>query len=113
MEPCPTRRGKRGHTSIVLPLGREKWVGADGASLFWQQELGMSRFSRDEIRPNHANLNIPLYVPTNGNGKAVNHKTLALAIADWRRSSRQLRLSLDGLLAKLNDEGNAQNQDAR
>lgn len=67
--------------------------------------------TRAEIRANHANLNIPLYVRTNGNGNAATRETLTEAIADWRGSSPQLRLSLDGLIAKLEVEGTTQDLD--
>jgi hypothetical protein len=43
--------------------------------------------TRDEIRVNHANLNIPLYVRANGGGKVETRETLANAVADWRNSS--------------------------
>jgi len=53
-----------------------------------------------EIRANDANLNIPLYVrslaaPTGQTG------TLDQAVLAWQSSRRQLRLSLDALIAKL------------
>lgn len=57
--------------------------------------------TRDEIRANHANLNIPLYVRTGGSGKAATRETLVRAVADWRGSSRQLRSALDHLVATL------------
>jgi type I restriction enzyme M protein len=57
--------------------------------------------TRDEIRANHANLNIPLYVRTNVNGRAATRETLARAVGEWRESSRQLRSALDKLVAKL------------
>lgn len=57
--------------------------------------------TRDEIRANRSNLNIPLYVRANGNGITATRDTLAQAIAEWRSSSQQLRFSLNGLIAKL------------
>jgi type I restriction enzyme M protein len=57
--------------------------------------------TRDEIRANHANLNIPLYVRTNGNGRATTREALVQSIAEWRASSQQLRSALDQLVAKL------------
>jgi type I restriction enzyme M protein len=80
----------------------------------FKDEDGFCRLAtRDEIRANHANLNIPLYVRTNGNGKAVTRETLARAIAEWRGASLQLRLSLNGLIAKLEEREIVQNQDGR
>lgn len=54
-----------------------------------------------DIRANRANLNIPLYVRANGTGRAACRETLARSIAEWRASSRQLRASLDRLVATL------------
>ena len=59
--------------------------------------------TREEIRSNHANLNIPLYVRTgiSSVGQESAEASLRQAIAEWRTSSKQLRLSLKDLMAIL------------
>ena len=85
--------------SFLTPDHIERIVAAYRA---FADEDGFCRVAtRDEIRANHANLNIPLYVRTNGNGPTATRETLVQAVADWRSSSRQLRPALDKLVATL------------
>ncbi len=61
--------------------------------------------SIDEIRANHANLNIPLYVrATNGNGGS-GAKALHEVIAEWEQSAADLRASMDALFDTLHEAG--------
>jgi type I restriction enzyme M protein len=66
--------------------------------------------TRHEIRANHANLNIPLYVRMNGNGKAATRETLTQAIAEWHHSSRDLQSSLESLVKQLETDQNVANK---
>ncbi|HEX3641886.1 MAG TPA: N-6 DNA methylase, partial [Ktedonobacteraceae bacterium] len=62
----------------------------------------------DEVRAKEANLNIPLYVRSNGtgNGAIVNDEiSLEKAIADWQQSSQVLRTSMNDLFAMLEEAG--------
>lgn len=62
--------------------------------------------SLDEIRGNRANLNIPLYVRNGKEGVGDESPEVALrqAVADWQRSSPQLRLSMNRLVAMLDEK---------
>ncbi|VTS01317.1 dna methyltransferase : Adenine-specific DNA-methyltransferase OS=Alcanivorax pacificus W11-5 GN=S7S_02498 PE=4 SV=1: N6_Mtase [Gemmata massiliana] len=96
--------------SFLKPDHIERIINAYRA---FKDEDGFCRVAtREEIRTNHANLNIPLYVKTTGAGTTATRETLAQAIADWRSSSQQLILSLDSLIAKL-EEVPARDRDAR
>ena len=63
----------------------------------------------DEIRANHSNLSIPLYVrPANGDngaGSGQPEKPLAEVIADWQASSQALRASMAELFETLHKAG--------
>ena len=62
--------------------------------------------SLDEIRANQSNLNIPLYVRSNGkrNGGALQEEqTLAEIIEEWQESSLQLRANMNNLFAMLEE----------
>ncbi len=62
----------------------------------------------EEIRSNDANLNIPLYVRSNGknNGRVLREeKTLTEVIEEWQESSLQLRTSMNDLFAMLEEAG--------
>ena len=63
----------------------------------------------DELRANHANLNISLYVrPTlarNEDGTAQTAPALAEVLAAWQASSRVLRTSMDALFTTLEEAG--------
>ena len=56
----------------------------------------------DDVLQQDANLNIPLYVrPHNGN--TAPERSLVAVIADWQRSSEELRESMDALFETLSD----------
>ncbi len=58
----------------------------------------------EEILAKQANLNIPLYVRPNGNGKDTdinNEQSLTTLVAEWQQSSLVLRNSMDTLFAAL------------
>ncbi len=62
----------------------------------------------DEILANQANLNIPLYVKSNGtrNGTVKSgEQSLATAIAEWQENSQALRTSMNDLFAVLEEAG--------
>ena len=62
----------------------------------------------DEMRARQANLNIPLYVRSNGksNGRALqDEQTLSGVIADWQESSSRLRSSMNELFVLLEEAG--------
>jgi type I restriction enzyme M protein len=62
----------------------------------------------EEMRANQANLNIPLYIRSNGksNGRALqDEQSLAEVIAEWQESSLQLRASMNDLFALLEGAG--------
>src|SRR5207302_2062627 len=64
--------------------------------------------SIEEMRANQANLNIPLYVRSNGksNGRALQHEqSLAEVLGEWQESSLQLRASMSDLFAMLEEAG--------
>lgn len=85
--------------SFLKPDHRKRIVAAYQA--FADEEGFCKVATLADIRANRANLNIPLYVRANGTGGAACRETLARTVAEWRASSRQLRLSLDGLIATL------------
>jgi type I restriction enzyme M protein len=62
----------------------------------------------EEIRANQANLNIPLYVRSNGkdNGRAPQYEqSLPEVISEWQESSSQLRTAMNDLFAMLEEAG--------
>lgn len=64
--------------------------------------------SNNEILANQANLNIPLYLRSNGKGSNANasEKTsLTYVIAEWQESSQLLRSSMSDLFAMLEEAG--------
>jgi hypothetical protein len=67
----------------------------------------------NEIRTNHANLSIRLYVRINGSGIVASSETPAKAIAGWHTTSRQLRFSPNCLIARLDHGRTVQDGDLR
>jgi type I restriction enzyme M protein len=64
--------------------------------------------TNEEILAKQANLNIPLYVRPNGNGKDTsknNEQSLTAVIAEWQQSSSALRNSMNALFAALEEVG--------
>ena len=62
--------------------------------------------SKDEILANQANLNIPLYVRSIGNGSKIDgseEMSLAYAIVKWQESSVTLRSAMSDLFAMLEE----------
>ena len=61
----------------------------------------------EEIRSNNHNLSIPLYVrPANGNSaakEAGERPSLAEAIGEWEKSSKELRVAMDGLFEMMKE----------
>lgn len=64
--------------------------------------------TNEEILAKQANLNIPLYIRANGNGKDIgnnNEQSLTTVIAEWQQSSLALHTSMDALFAALEEVG--------
>ncbi len=64
--------------------------------------------SFEEIHANQANLNIPLYIRSNGkgNGRASGYEqSLPEVISEWQESSSQLRTAMNDLFAMLEEAG--------
>ena len=64
--------------------------------------------SKDEILANQANLNIPLYVRSIGNGSKVDaseEMSLTHAITEWQESSLTMRASMSELFSMLEEAG--------
>lgn len=61
--------------------------------------------SLDELRANGANLNIPLYVRTNGKSNGQAEQSLHEVLANWQKSSRELRSTMNSLFAMLEEAG--------
>src|SRR5207253_2576647 len=65
-------------------------------------EAGFCRVATlDEIRSNHANLNIPLYVRSIGTANSNNGQTLSQAVTEWWQSAKDIRKSLKCLVEQL------------
>jgi type I restriction enzyme M protein len=58
----------------------------------------------DEVCANDGNLNIPLYMRKNNGGNGP-QKPLCQVIAEWERSSAELRQSMDELFENLKGAG--------
>jgi len=78
----------------------------------YQAFTGIDGFTQvatlEEIRANQANLNIPLYVRSNGkgNGRAsLYEQSLPEVISKWQESSSQLRTAMNDLFAMLEEAG--------
>jgi len=84
-------------------LEREHIERIVGAYRAFEDVEGFARVAAlDEIHAERDNLSIPLYIPPaveNGNG--ANVKSLSAIIADWEKSSRALRASMEGLFSTL------------
>jgi type I restriction enzyme M protein len=74
-----------------------------GAYHAFEDVEGFARVvTMEDVLAHDANLNLPLYVrPQNGNNGT--EKTLPEVIADWQRSSAELRESMDALFTTLSD----------
>ncbi len=62
----------------------------------------------NEILAYQANLNIPLYVRSNGNNNKTsisNEQALLSVVAEWQNSSQALRASMDKLFGMLKETG--------
>jgi type I restriction enzyme M protein len=81
----------------------DKIVGA------YREAADIDGFSRlvplDEVRVNGSVLSIPLYVRRNGNGNGEQTKPLSQALAEWEKSSHELREATDRLFATLKEAG--------
>jgi len=64
--------------------------------------------NKDEVLTNQANLNIPLYIRSNGNGSKAGRSEetpLMHAIVEWQESSLTLRASMNNLFKMLEEVG--------